>query len=453
MTRAERRLFLDSDNKGLWLGPKHRLGLADSYRNLALIAPTGAGKTSRFVVPNVLLAEGSVVVTDPSGEIFRLTSGHLKDRGYSIQVLQPSDAGRSLLFNPLQYWRSPQEIRQLATILAGAMSGPKSEPFWTSSATNALYFSLVAISRVEDERFANLANLRWLLNHLDSGNKTVDAFMSWYLRGSGQEPSPIHAEYIAFRSLEDRARSNILATARASVDLWSDERVCQVTARNTIDIASLRKVPTAIFLILPEHRVSYFGVLANLFYSTCFAHCIETGGSPDDLPVFFFLDEFGNLGNITDASMILTTLRKRRCSVSMILQEVSQLVATYGEATATTILGGGAGSRLVFGGLDLKSARYVEQVLGDSTIYDTTFGGISDAGSTMAKPLLSADEVRRLGKRDAILISGSERPAKLIMPPFFELPRMLSLTKKPPVELGFGDDAEPVEFLDFRDTR
>jgi len=450
MTGAERRLFLDPHHQGLWLGPKQRLSLPDSYRNLALIAPTGSGKTTRYVVPNVLLAEGSVVVTDPSGEIFRLTSGHLKDRGYNIQVLQPGEVGKSLRFNPLAYWRSPQELRQLAVILAGTASGPQSDPFWSSSATNVLYFSLAAIARVEDQRFMNFANLRWLLNHLDRESKTVDAFMARYLKAQeGKCFSPLHAEYTAFRSMDGRVRSNVLATARASVDLWSDESVCQVTAENTLDIASLRKVPTAIFLILPEHRVGYFSVLANLFYSTCFAHCIETGASATELPVFFLLDEFGNLGHISDAAMILTTLRKRRCSVSLILQEVSQLRAVYGADKAHTILSGGAANRLVFAGLDLETARYVEQVLGDTTIYDTTFGGISETASTLEKPLLTADEVRRLPKRDAILISGAERPARLVMPPFFEVRRLRALAEKPPIELDFGDESSPVEFLDF----
>lgn len=453
MTGAERKRFLSPRNKGLWLGPAHRLSRADSFRNLALIAPTGSGKTSRFIVPNVLGADGSVVVTDPSGEIFRLTSGHLNDRGYRIQVLQPNDVVKSVRFNPLAFWNTTQQLRQLAVILAGSASTPQSEPFWTSSATNVLFFSLAAIKAVEDRRFVNLANLRWLLNHLDSESKAIDAFMAHHLNGTGLPSSLIHAEYQAFRSMDGRVRSNILATARASIDLWSDPAVCQVTAENTLDIASLRKAPTAIYLILPEHQVGYFGVLANLFYSTCFAHCLESGLSREELPVYFLMDEFGNLGHITDAAMILTTLRKRRCSVSLVLQEASQLRATYGVDTATTILSGGAANRLFFGGVDLETAEYVEQILGETTVYETTFGGISEAAHTLEKPLLSADEVRRLGPQDAILVSGAERPAQLRMPPFFEVPALDALSKKLPVELEIGGDFSSPKFLDFEKSQ
>lgn len=449
MTGAERKRFLSPRNKGLWLGPAHRLSRVDSFRNLALIAPTGSGKTSRFIVPNVLKADGSIVVTDPSGEIFRLTSGHLNDRGYRIQVLQPNDVVKSVRFNPLAFWSTTQQLRQLAVILAGSASTPQSEPFWTSSATNVLFFSLAAIKAVEDRRFVNLANLRWLLNHLDSESKAIDAFMAHHLNGAASPSSPIYAEYQAFRSMDGRVRSNILATARASIDLWSDPEVCQVTSENTLDLASLRRAPTAIYLILPEHQVGYFGVLANLFYSTCFAHCLESGLSREDLPVYFLMDEFGNLGHITDAAMILTTLRKRKSSVSLVLQEASQLRATYGVDTATTILSGGAANRLFFGGVDLETADYVEQVLGETTVYDTVFGGFSEEAHTLEKPLLSADEVRRLEPRDAILISGSQRPVKLVMPPFFDVPSLDALTKKPALELDPRSDVGPIQFLNF----
>lgn len=80
MSRRERRRILSPGHGWLVLGRRQRLSLKDPFTNLELVAPTGSGKTTRYVIPNLLLAEESVVVTDPSGEIFRATAGHLTER-------------------------------------------------------------------------------------------------------------------------------------------------------------------------------------------------------------------------------------------------------------------------------------------------------------------------------------------------------------------------------------
>ena len=80
MNAREEHAFLAPGHPGLVLGPGRRLSWDESFKNLVLMAPTGSGKTTRYVIPNLLQLQGSAVVTDPSGEIYRATSGHLESR-------------------------------------------------------------------------------------------------------------------------------------------------------------------------------------------------------------------------------------------------------------------------------------------------------------------------------------------------------------------------------------
>ena len=405
-----------------------------------MVAPTGSGKTTRFVIPNLLFLEGSAVVTDPSGEIFEKTSGHLQSRGFRIQVLQPADLNQSLRFNPLSRFRTSQELKKLATILSDNNTG--SDSFWRVSAANILHVCLAAIVGTGNETQMHLGNVRWLLNHLGIETDEVKNFMCRTL------DDVMFAEYRAFCAQDPKVAANVLSTARAAMDLWSDPDIVRLTSSNSIDIEALRREPTVIYLITPEDKIRYFSLILNLFYSTCFELCLKTF-SPDVLPVFFFLDEFGNLGRLNNFSSIATTLRKRQCSISIILQDLAQLKALYGQHDAASIFSGGMNNKLFLSGLDLDTCVYLERILGVNTVYDVVYGDFSERARTVAKPLLSADEIRMLDQRKGILISGHQRPIKIKMPPYFESPLLSELIRKPPAKIQTDYQNEKIEYLKF----
>jgi type IV secretion system protein VirD4 len=426
----ERRRFLSARHRGLVLSPRHRLSAEESFKNLVLVAPTGSGKTTRYVIPNLLQLTGSAVVTDPSGEIYAATSGCLARRGFRIQVLQPETPGESLCFNPLSYFRSDAELRRLATILAE--TAKNQEAIWTLGAINLLHFSLQAITALPQAEERHIANLRRLLNTLSADEKAVDGFMSRHLSGEA------FGEYRAFMGQEDKMKSGFIGSGRAALELWSDMEVKRLTGRNTVAIGGLREQPTVIYLIVPEHKISYFSVILNLFYTACFEHCLQhwnRGNGREKhrlLPVYFFLDEFGNLGKINNFRSVVTTLRKRDCSLSLILQEKAQLDALY-EQDAKTIFGGGCGHKLFFTGLDTETCRYLETTLGQQTACDVDRDGAEREERKVGAPLLRHDEIRMLSPRKAILVSGGKRPVLFKMPPYFLVSALRKKTALPPV--------------------
>jgi type IV secretory pathway TraG/TraD family ATPase VirD4 len=119
--------------------------------NVLIVGGSGSGKTRGFVMPNILQAHSSYVVTDPKGEILEKAGHFLEVNGYKIRVLNLDDKSLSDYYNPFHYIhndavdehglpdvarRKGYEERVLSlieTIIVNTDGGEKkggSDPFW-----------------------------------------------------------------------------------------------------------------------------------------------------------------------------------------------------------------------------------------------------------------------------------------------------------------------------------
>ncbi len=59
--------------------------------NVLIVGASGAGKTRSVVIPNLLMATGSYIVTDPKGNLYHQYGDYLKKKGYvSEEEIQPN---------------------------------------------------------------------------------------------------------------------------------------------------------------------------------------------------------------------------------------------------------------------------------------------------------------------------------------------------------------------------
>ena len=69
--------------------------------NVLVIGGTGTGKTFKYIKPNLLQETASIIVTDPSGDLFRSCAPYLLSKGYNVFLFNASDFGMSNHYNPL----------------------------------------------------------------------------------------------------------------------------------------------------------------------------------------------------------------------------------------------------------------------------------------------------------------------------------------------------------------
>ena len=198
------------------------------------------------------------------------------------------------------------------------------------------------------------------------------------------------------------------------------------------DIAELREImsydemeldkigdrKTALFLIMSDTDTTFNFVIAmlqsQLFNLLCDKADDEYGGR---LPVHVrvIADEFANIGQIPQFDKLISTIRSREISASIILQSQSQLKAMYKDS-ADTILGN-CDTTLFLGGKEKTTLKEMSELLGKETIdlYNTseTRSNQKSFGlnyQKLGKQLMTEDEIAVMDGGKCILQIRGARP-------------------------------------------
>lgn len=421
----DRRRLLNAGNDGLVLdGDGGRLSPNDSFRNCLVVATTGGGKTSSFIIPNILrLDHASLVITDPSGALYEKTSADLRRRGYDVFALDPLRLDRSIRYNPLDRADNQRAIGEVSHILVQSANFG-GEKFWMDGAEDIITILIRCLKRHPNQQYANLPNLQYLLNNFGNGSNLMEFIVQ-------NADDPTYQQFKGFVSAAENTMQGFLSTAKASIKALLDSDIAELTSRSTFDFAALRNRKTALFLIVPQNRISYYAFLMNLFYTSLFHYCLEDSEiTAKSLPVYFLLDEFGHL-TIPEFPSIITTTRARRISISIILQSLSQLEARYGRHDAHTIVNGGVGTRLFFPGLDVETTDMLQKVLGvrRREIVDT-----DERRHLKDDNLLDSADIRAMADNEALCLFANKRPMKFQVTPYYRSFEMKRRTSAAPHE-------------------
>ncbi len=428
----ERRRVLSSKNKGLVIdaGTNSRLSLLDSFKNLILVSPTGGGKSAGFCIPNVLMLDQNMVLTDPSGEIFQKTSGFLsKNKGFDIKVLAPADLENSLRYNPLARAHTHSDLNRITHILITSAFGNDTQgdqTFWQNGSKTILNILLRAI-KLQEPRYQNLANLRHLLNLFGADGSALDSLVS-------QLDEATFNEWKGFIAQDERVVQNFLSTAKSALEPFSDPDLCRLTGSDNLNFEAIRNndKKTIIYLIIPESRFRYFGFLLSILFTQMFDYVLETKGAP----VFFLMDEFANGIKIPAFSNLITVLRKRECSVSIILQDLEQLMI-YGNSEGKIIRDAGVANKYFTSGLSSSTCLEIQKILGNTQI-ETERG-------TVTKPLLAASEARTMD--GAIFVQANKAPIQVSMKPYFKIRALRKMSELPSYEIKVPQEEDEVAYL------
>ena len=423
---------------------RHRRNL-----NTLVCGGSGAGKTRFFAKPNLCQANSSYVVLDPKGELLRDTGNLLSAKGYDIKVLDLINMEKSHCYNPFVYLRSDNDIQRLVTNLfknTTPKGSQSQDPFWDQAATMlllALIFYLHYEAPPEEQNFPMVMEMIRAGEVREDDETYKSALDILFERLEMRNPEHIALKYYrSYHSGSGKTLKSIQITLISRLEKFNLESLASITQNDELELWSIGEKKTAVFAIIPDNDSS-FSFLVGMLYTQLFqqlyyqADVIHGGRLP--VHVHFLMDEFANVALPDEFDKLLSTMRSREISVSIIIQNLAQLKALFEKQWESIV--GNCDEFLYLGGNEQSTHEYVSKLLGKETIDTNTYGqskGRNGSYSTnwqlAGRELMTPDEVRMLDNRYALLFIRGERPVEDLK---------FDILKHPNIALTTDGGAEP----------
>lgn len=439
---------------------KHRRNL-----NTLVTGGSGAGKTLFYAKPNLMQCNCSFVITDPKGEILRDCGQMLIDEGYKVLVLDLINMEQSDCYNPFVYLKSDNDVQRLVTNLFKATTqknSTNSDQFWDNLAQTLLLALVLYLHYEAPEEEQNFAMVMEMIRAGaidDEEEQSFSPLDMLFYELERKNPEHIAVKYYrSYHSGSNKTLKSIQITLISRLDKFNLDSLASLTICDELDLEKLGEEKTALFAVIPDNDTS-FNFLVSMLYSQLFqslfytADKIYKGALP--IPVHFLMDEFANVSLPDDFDKILSVMRSRGISVSIIIQNMAQLKALFEKQWESIV--GNCDEFLYLGGNEQSTHKYVSELLGKETIDTNTYGksrGRNGSYSTnyqnAGRELLTPDEVRMLNNDYAVLFIRGERPIFDLKYNVFKHPKFSQTEDggaKPYIHNEVGRDVADIEIL------
>lgn len=323
--------------------------------NVLVVGGSGAGKTVRYLQPNIIQfpQKVSLVITDSKGENLSRNGNILKACGYKVKVLNLINMEQSDGYNPFAYIRNESDINRLITNLM-ANTTPKgaqsSEPFWEKA--ESLFLQAI-FKYVWMEMKPHQRNMRMVMQLTNEAEVTeqnkpsrLDARMKFLesTHALGSKHPAVVSYNKCMRGAGDTIRS-IIISVNARLAPFENEQILRIFDRDEMNLAELgigvngdEKTRTALFCVIPDSDKTYnfvVGMLDTQLFQELYYQADVNYGGRLPIHVSFKLDEFANIALPDDFCSLLSTMRSREISATIIIQNLAQIKALFKDTWET----------------------------------------------------------------------------------------------------------------------
>lgn len=481
---------LEKHNDGIVIGAEKKTGkdteivMTDQLHAL-IVGTTGSGKTTGFVDQNISVlsrckTKPSLIISDPKKELYAKHAKSLETQGYQISVLDLREPYASVKWNPMyvlirrirlakdleyhlkfkdgKYYGAGEvfvsfdtartrmqelkdEIYENAQDLVYTLCPiiNKDQPTWEECARNLILGLVLAMcedclkGKIEEKQLL-LFNVYHNITKYCSEDTTA---LKKYLLEGRDEFSKVRGLVNAVLVTSDRTLTSYISSVLEYMQQLSDDGIMALTSESELDISDLDERPNAVFIIVPDERVTRHRFV-TLFITQTYKELVEKAnsnfrrGETENVilkrNIYYVLDEWGNLPRIENMDGMITVSRSRGVRFLLVLQSFSQIASKYGREVSDTIKSN-CNVKIFIGSDDADTRKEFSELCGQKKIkslsvnthIDSSASGNTGAGN---RPLITPSMLERLngeGKGDAIVSVRGYEPIWTSFTPSYKL--------------------------------
>jgi type IV secretion system protein VirD4 len=427
-------------------------------KSLLCIGVPGSNKTAGLVIPALQSARRSAIVLDMKLQNAAVTS---RKRGTMGRVIILNPYGvlvdelphlQSHGWNPLLQLDPTSEdfesdaycIAEAITDSAGA-NDSSSGRFFSESSLN-LAACLVMWERYVHGDKASLCNVRATVcapneyADVDGEKRVVGGFLfELEVMRTCEHAAIRNVSTRLYQRLTDAgshgtSAQDVIDTFMSSTRFLDDPRIARDMKKGgRIDFAALHTEIVTIYIGLPPHQLVAQAKWLRLFINLALAELYKhPPHNPTLPPVLFMLDEFGNVGRLSNIVSAMNIARDYRVQLWMFLQNLGQLKANNYPKEWTSFFSG-SGVLTTFNASDTETQQELSKLFGneEKSVPTETVNGISTG--LQAIPIVRPEDLARLGRRGETinLIEPCTMPIRGVAPVYPETPFNVGLESNP----------------------